>query len=186
MKERDVICARRYAKAFLNVWPEAIDLKSLEKLTDFAYTLQKERRRFFFLYLPHIEERIKDEQIEQFCKQMGLTWHFQRLVRVLLMDKRIFLLPEVIKNIGELYTLKHNILPVNIKSSIPLEKSEYDVLSQFLTRKTGALVQYRAAVERSLIAGIRIESDRILWEHSARKQLRLLMRTGYHIEDAHE
>lgn len=186
MKERDVACARKYAKAFLNVWPEVINLQLLGQLTDFAYTLQKERRRFFFLYMPHRKNAVKVERIAQFCDQLGLPWQFQRLVSLLLADKLLFLLPEVIKNMCELYMRQHNILSVKIKSSVSLDKAECDLLTQFLARKTGASVQYRDYVDRSLIAGIRIESGRVLWEHSARKQLRSIMHAGYHIEGAHE
>lgn len=186
MKERDFIRARMYAKAFLNVWPDAINPQLLERLTDFAKVLHKERRLFFILSLPHLGRDIKAEQVKQFCERLGLPWQFERLVNLLLADQRIFLLPEIVTYICQLYARQHNIVRVKIKSSVPLKKEECEILTQFLGRCTGSAVQYQAYVDSSLIAGIRIESDRVLWEHSAQQQLRSVAGAGYHIEGAHE
>lgn len=186
MKICDVTCARKYAKAFLNVWPKAVSPDLFERLVAFEEALVAQRRILFVLSLSYVERETTLKRIKGVCDRFDLSWHFARLIEQLLVDKRIFLLPDVLRSIRMLYARRNNLLEVCIKSSMPLGKAACNTLVQFLARASGAHVEYRVQVDHSLIAGIRIESGNLLWEHSIKKQLRSMAHADYHIEGAHE
>jgi F0F1-type ATP synthase delta subunit len=61
-----------------------------------------------------------------------------------------------------------------IKSAVALSQQEKDQIEKFLARKTGQDNIYTYHVDTRLIAGVRLRSQTLLWEHSIAQQLRQL------------
>jgi F0F1-type ATP synthase delta subunit len=99
---------------------------------------------------------------------------FTALIRVLLDENRGYLITAALRELVVLYQAAHNIMPCAITSSHPLSQEELDNVQQFLARQTGSDIIYTYSRDTSLIAGLRVQSKTILWEHSIRKQLREL------------
>ncbi len=63
---------------------------------------------------------------------------------------------------------------MTIQSAMPLTESEIIKFETFFQKLSGKRVISRVQVEESLIAGVRMQSDIFLWEHSVAARLRKL------------
>ncbi len=59
-----------------------------------------------------------------------------------------------------------------MSSRSPLDEKSMHGIKIFLQNKTGATVLARFCTDSNLIAGIRMQSDELQWEHSIAKQLK--------------
>ena len=96
---------------------------------------------------------------------------FEKLITLLVHDKRAPLMSRVLKELVALYRKKHTIVFFEITSSHGLTHEQLDNIEQFLARKTGCDIIYKYEVDTTLIAGLRLQSDAFVWEYSIRKQL---------------
>jgi len=172
IKEQAV--ALKYAKAFLNVFIDELSLDDYRNLVVLEQFLKGRREALAFLILPHIEPAIKQQALGSVIEKFSLPDCFNRLVQLLIKDRRAFLFPLVLHVIARLYRRRKHIENFVIQSSYPLDSSEREVIEQFLAQKTGAKILSNHEINKDLIAGIRLKSDRYLWEYSVAKKLRTL------------
>jgi len=164
--------ARRYAKAFTNVFFSQLSLPDVEHIFQAADYLASRRRTRFFLRLPAIDISIKKQVLDLVCKRFSLPLPVEQIIDLLLMHKRPYLLHQVLFHIAELYYDRQNILTFTITSSHPLAPESIEVIQNFLARKTGCTILYTHKVDKKLIAGIRLKSEVFVWEYSIHKHLR--------------
>ncbi len=164
--------ARRYAKAFNNVFATDLTLSDVENIAQAAEYLALRRRTRFFLRLPVIDFPVKKQVLDLMCKRFSLPLAVEKIIDLLLIHKRSYLLHYVFSYLVELYYAHHAIETFTITSSHQLPQASIDVIKNFLVRKTGSTVIYTNKIDQKLIAGIRLESKSFLWEYSIRKHLR--------------
>lgn len=164
--------ARRYAKAFTNVFFSQISVRDVENIFQAADYLALRRRTRFFLRLPVIDVSVKKQVLDLVCKRFSLPLVVEQTIDLLLQHKRSYLLHDVLFYIAELYCARQNILAFTIKSSHHLSQESVEVIQNFLARKTGCTITYTNKIDKKLIAGIRLESSAFLWEYSIAKHLR--------------
>lgn len=174
MNVQEAPIARRYAQAFLNVFIDAISLDDCSHIEMAAHFLTKHRQALFFLTLPHIEFSTKVSLLERLMKSLSVDPSINKLIKLLIRDKRLFLLPEVFEQISLLYREEKNIKLFMVMSSHTLEEKALRVVQRFLATKIGCDIVYTYKENRDLIAGIRLQSDTLLWEYSIRKQLMMM------------
>lgn len=163
--------ARKYAVAFLNVAGnkfEQKDLKALETVTIFFIA----NRTIALLFnLPGIKKNTINQVLEKLFGEFGTKELLKRLVALLLQHHRAFLLPDVLHQISDVYKQRTGIAQFQVHSSHALDEQQLQAALTFLGRITGKQVLYEYRVDSSLIAGLRLQSDTLLWEHSVKKQL---------------
>ncbi len=172
---KDVAIAFKYAKAFLNVFIEKISLADYKNIVILEQFLKSRRAALAFLILPHIEYKAKERALSSVIEKFSLPDCFNNLIRVLVKGRRAFLFPIILNTIALVYRKRKNIEDFVIQSSNQLDESALKEIEIFLSQKTGAKILSKHKIDNELIAGIRLMSDRYLWEYSIAKKLRTLM-----------
>lgn len=102
------------------------------------------------------------------------TCRFDLMLSLLSAQGARDLFPRVVSNFFRLYRERHAVILCKIMSSHELSDDQKQVVEGFLHRQTQRKIVYTAAVDRELIAGIRIQGESFLWEQSVAHRLRLL------------
>ena len=130
-----------------------------------------------------IPDHLKKEFfINLFKKHHAYIEGIDKLIDLLITDKRLMLMADILYEISHLYMQQHAIIDWTISSSDELSPEEKKSLEQFLVQKTAMQIVPTYIIDQTLIAGIRLQSDTFLWEYSVKSQLNALARTykGYY------
>lgn len=168
------IVARKYANAFLNLYINDIseeNFKAIKKLDTF---FDNHKKSIFFLSVPNIENSQKEKLLAELFEKFGVKNLLKPLIDLLFEHKRIFLISEVLKHIKLLYKERKNIMMFNITSSHQLDDQDIEIIKQFLAFKTNKKIMSEYKIDKSIVAGIRLQSGTLLWEYSISKQCETL------------
>jgi ATP synthase F1 delta subunit len=172
------VIASKYARAWLDVMRNEIapaQQKAIQAMLDF---MGKRRDIPFFLSWPAVPLTAKLEFIDTLYTTHAVDKKlFEPLTKLLAAQKRLFLLPDVFQALMREYKKIKQIIDVIIASSVPLTAKQRSALEAFTARKTGCTVVSTYNVEPALIAGVRIQGDTYVWEHSIEQQLDDVRRT---------
>ncbi len=172
---RDV--AKKYAVAFLNVYGNSFSLSDYQQLIKTAKYIKKHYSLLVLLSVPTLSRVQKKECLEKFLAAAQAPSLLEKLAHLLLEQQRIEFLSAVCEQLMYEYQERKKIMPFIIKSSEPLKNDQIALLTKFLAKKTGNTIPYTTEIDKKLIAGIRMQSDAFLWEHSIEQQLRTLNKT---------
>jgi ATP synthase F1 delta subunit len=172
------VLAKKYARAFVNLFAKQLTPDVIENIEHFVLFMQQRKRTLFYLQLAVLANSIKKEALLKVLAQFGLHTVFEQLVTVLLEQRRLFLLVDVSDFIRQIYKEQHNIIDFNVMSSHDLSQEQKQALAQFLLENTTKKGSFSYCIDPQLIAGVRVISESYQWEHSVRKQLRALSRVG--------
>lgn len=161
------LIAKKYAKAFINIFGNQITDQFYSKITSVHNALKERHELLYILSLPQILDNKKQEALQLLLPEEL----FKTLISLVIAHKRILLLPDILEQIMIEYRNKNNIEHFIISSSHTLPAESLNVLIQFLKANTHHSITYEHTVDSSLIAGIRMQSDIHLWEYSIQKQL---------------
>lgn len=172
--------AKRYATAFLRVTETQPAL--METLGAFLHFLKTHSIFLATLNVPSISLEKKIEVIEKVLEKQKLIQvpACKKLILLLLKDKRIDLLEEVLKKIIALYKQWEKKHHFTVTTSHSLEEEEEVTVLNFIQEQLTLKglspkdVTANFVVDPSLISGIRIAGNTFLWERSIAKQLRTL------------
>lgn len=166
------ILAKRYARAFLNVFSEKIsfeDIQNIEKLADFFHL---HRQAFFYIKLSCIKASIKQEILNKLFERFKLHGLLTPLLDLLIKHKRLALITMTLPIISTLYKADHAIVDWTINSSQQLSADQLTTLQKFIESKTDQDVHFNFHLDKNLIAGIKAYSKDMLLEHSVEETLR--------------
>lgn len=166
------LVARKYAQACLHVCAAHFEKDDLHNLVEMSDFLRENHRLVFFLGLPIISQERKKFFLYELAQRFQLNHLIDRLIHLLLHDKRLFLLADVLRLMSQLYREDRGILEFSISSYPRISANDLNELKQFLARSTGCAIIYTDHEDKNLIAGIRMESTTYLWEYSIAQQLR--------------
>lgn len=163
---------RKYAVAYLHVFGDDFTQADMVQCRRAAEFLKAHRRALFLLKVPLISLEIKKEGLKDFVKKFELPHSMMALVNLLLEHKRAFLLANILLAIIDIYKETNHIHLVTVSSSIALDAQQQKAIEQFLGAQVSGTLLYSYDVDKKLIAGIRLQSDTVLWERSINKRLR--------------
>jgi len=163
--------ARKYAQAFLNVSGDCISLDDYKRLYKVQEFFQQHHTQLFFLSLPMISRDDKVAYLKRVFDCFGVSVDMTQLVTLLVYHKRAHSMGMIVRFICRLYKKEHNIARFQIQASHALRKDELEVIIDFLARTTRKTIVYDYMINKKLIAGIRLQSDTAMWEHSIARQL---------------
>ena len=166
--------AKKYAHAYLNVVGDEHNLSQYSSMWRAAQFLSEHHHLLFYLSLPIVSDIDKKRFIDLFFAKFHLFDSLKQLFYVLLKNKHISLAADVLRDIYALYKLKHNIHELHIISSCDLSIEKIEEIKKNFMALSGQQVVVRTSVNPALIAGIRLQTDTLLWEHSIAQQLRKL------------
>jgi len=165
------LIAEKYAQAFFNVFGKKVTPDDFYNLVVLAKFCQENKKALFFLELATINDTIKLQKMIDICDMVHLGSRFNPLMKLLVQDGRSYLFGDVIQQVVRVYKRIHAISFFSITSSHPLNEKELEILKTFLVNKTKGDIIYEYKEDKSLIAGIRLQSETMIWEYSIRKQL---------------
>lgn len=166
--------AKKYAKAYLNVFGEQHTFQDFCSMWRASQFLSEHHSLLFYLSLPMIHEVDKKRFIDLFFEKFHLFDSLKQLFYLLLKNKHIFLATDVLRDIYTLYKIKNKISDLQVTSSSDLSEEKIEEIKDFFTKLSGQHVVVRYSIDPELIAGLRLQSDTLLWEYSIAQQLRKL------------
>lgn len=167
---------RKYAHAYLNVNNALLTLGDIQNIERFGQFLQGQRRFLFFLRVPTLGDAYKKEGLDRIYAQYPVPESFYTLIQMLLDTRRMELICDICVMIGILYKEKNAIHEFQVISSYSLSSDQKKDVEQFLTNTISGTILCTYTVSHELIAGIRIQSNTMIWEHSINQQLRAVHR----------
>jgi ATP synthase F1 delta subunit len=174
MNTKIEILARKYAHAFLNCFGSQINRETFNTLCTLETFFRSNKKILYFLSLSSLTPEVKKRYLHELFNQFNVAHLCDPLLHTLLLTKRGQLIGAVLTAFVELYKTDQNIASFTITSSHPLEPLWIASLEQFLADVSGCDIIYNYNVDNNLIAGIRMQSDTLLWEYSIKKQLGIM------------
>lgn len=166
--------SKKYALAYIHIFKEDIDVSMLDTFKT-AYAFLSEYKNMLFL-LSLYETTTDDKQkiITKFIDFFKLPKSLCKLFDLLIKHKEIYLLADVLRDIYCFYKKEFNIEDLEIRSSSKLSKDDEKDLIKFFSKLSDKKYKINIEQDAELIAGIRMQSDTLLWEHSVAKKMKKL------------
>ncbi len=171
------VLAKKYATAFMDVAQNTFDENDLQRIDALQKFLHDNRNILCYFNFSLIEHDVIQAVLDKLFKGLKTEELFKKLMQLLLKRRRALLMPEVLYYIASLYREKNNNVVFKVESSHELSEEDKKVLQQFLVEHTKKNISSDYKVDSTLIAGIRAQSETLLWEHSVKKQLRMMRRS---------
>lgn len=166
------VLARRYAVAYVNTFDEQLDKEKIISIKHAVPFFKRHVKALYFLTLPTIITEQKVAVMAQIIHKLHLPISLNKLLEVLICQKRTFLWCIILDVIVSYYYEKHNIADAVIESFPEL----CDIDKQLVEKSFASLVKqdvlYSYKTNQELIAGLRITTDNLMWEYSIAKKLR--------------
>lgn len=178
METKLLLLIRKYAQAFVNIFADQINVADVEKINNAAVRLKGLPNLSFFLQLPYIDDTLKKNALEELLiTQSGLPESFSKLVELLLTQKRSFLLYPILVKIHELIMEQKNIALFEVTTANELSGKQVETVEKFLAVKSGHIIMCTYLVDKKLIAGLKAQSNTLLWQHSISNYLNTISRS---------
>ena len=164
--------ARKYAQAFFAVYGDIVTDKLVHNIDQAAQFLSTHRRALFLFKVPVIDRSIKVRGLKEFCDRFTLGEQIQKLLLLLLDERRSSQFMLVLRAISALYRKKNNMVAITVASSYKLTDEQRATIEACMAQRVAGEKSYTYTIDPALIAGIRVYSDTFLWELSVARQLR--------------
>lgn len=168
------LLATRYAQAYLNVFGKSIIHEQIIALENASISLERNKRLLFFWRLSAIDPLVKALSVERIDQKYHLGDSIKKLCYLLLEHNRLGLLPAVLEHIVRIYRKKEGVEYCSIITAQPILQDVVKQLARYVEKKVKKKIIPLQVVDPTLIAGIRLQGQEFLWEHSVRKSLRSL------------
>lgn len=166
--------AKKYARAFMSVFPQIVGFTDIKKIDAAQKFLQTHKRTLFFLQLPQFDLERKKSMVADLIGYFSLPHDLAAIILLLITHDRSFYIPEVLAWITQLYKNQINSIEFSIQTAQETDDKQFESIKQFLGRLTNKKIIGIPSVDTSLIAGLRLQSNEYLWEYSVRKQIKAL------------
>lgn len=164
----------KYAQAYLNLFEDKLSLADAENFMRAYQFLHGHHKITFFLKLSALSDEIKIKHLKLLCDKFSLPESVDDLIQLLLVHRRSSLFEYILQRISALYKKRVGIHDFAVNSAVALSEQDKEHIQDFLARTTGHDNIYTYHVDTRLIAGVRLQSQTLLWEHSIAQQLRQL------------
>lgn len=166
--------AKKYAQAFMVVFPKSFTLHDIKKIESARVFLQTHQRTLFFLQLPQFDAERKKSMVADLIDYFSLPHDFAAMILLLIEHNRASYIPRVLYWMIQLYLSRIDALAFSISSAHNLDSHHIASMEKFLETLLHKKIIGTPSVDPSLIAGVRLQSNDYLWEYSVRKQIRSL------------
>lgn len=166
--------AQKYAKAFFNLYGDAFDRESAEKVFKLSRYLRDNRSIFAYFNIPSISREKKKSVLVSICEKIGVPKEVTFLIDPLFHQRRIELFSVILCLFVLQFRKHHNILKCTIFTSREISDKEKNTIKEAFGSLTKAQLIAEFSVDKSLIEGIRIQSNTMLWESSIAQKLKVL------------
>ncbi len=171
------VLAKKYATAFMDVAQDLFDEHDLKRVDELQKFLHDNRKILFFFNFSLIDQEVINAVLDKMFKNFKTESLFKKLMQLILHERRALLMPEVLYYVAALYREKNNIISFDVESAQELSEEEKKTVEQFLADSTKKNISPKYKIDSTLIAGMRAQSETLLWEHSIKNQLMMMRRS---------
>jgi ATP synthase F1 delta subunit len=172
----DTNVSKKYAQAFMHIYPKACTFNDLKKITVAQTFLQTHKKTLFFLQLPQFDQERRKSMVADLIDYFSLPHDLSAIILLLIEHNRSFYIPDVLQWIAHLYKEQIDTVEFSIKSTHDMSDQQIASIKKFLEHSLNKKIIGTPSLDPSLIAGLRLQSSDYLWEYSVRKQMRDLQR----------
>lgn len=146
--------ARSYADAFLSSAPQGNDVQGfLEKASAIERAVSRDPRLKAFFRAPAVPAEPKRNALEDLSSRVGLDEFGRRFLRVVLDNRRIGDLPEILAALRSAHDAKQGVLAAQVTVAAPISEAEKAQIEAALSREVGKTVRAKVAVDSRILAG---------------------------------
>lgn len=166
--------AKKYAQAFMSIFPKAYSFNDIKKIEIAQHFLQTHKRTLFFLQLPQFDQERRKSMVADLIDYFSLPHDLTHIILLLIEQNRSFYIPDVLLWITHLYKKQIDSIEFFIKTTQEINDEQIESIKQFLSYLTHKKIMTVPSIDTSLIAGLRLQSHEYLWEYSIRKHIKTL------------
>jgi ATP synthase F1 delta subunit len=174
------LMVKRYAQAYVNTAGCILDEKIVDALGSFADFCIKHNSSLRLLELANVPAKTRTDALCRLAGRFDLSDTLRPLIVLLVKSRRSTLLGLIAHKAMELCYQNKSYQYFKVTSATPLSEQQCNKIIAFIKRKVNVVARLKVTVDSSLIAGIRVQNKQWLWEHSIKKELRLLSRPVIH------
>ena len=167
MRRNEQRLALIYAKAVYNLLKDQLSEEQYEQLLGLAHELDTQRIAMLLVQVVQAETTV----LETFFSNAGFGDLFVPLVKLLTAQRRIVLFPLILRAVYRRHLADKGIMHFIIESPVELTKKEQEGFVSFLQKKTGKEIRYTLKSNPDLLAGVKMYSDTLGYEHSIQQKL---------------
>lgn len=169
--------ARQFAAAFLNCYRHDLPEIYFKELEQFACFMEGKRLLYAYFHLIKQGTELIDLLVQKIHPEAGAAQYVhytKKIIELLIKQKSLNLLGEIFNQIVLQHRVQTGKMQLTVFSPDTLSEKIQEALNQHLRNNIGnqCVIYYKQ--DRSLIKGLRIQSNTLLWEHSVKKQIRTL------------
>lgn len=164
--------AKKYAQAFIAVFPKSFGFNDIKKVDVACDFLQAHKRTLFFLQLPQFNQNRRRSMVADLVDYFSLPYDFSAVILLLINHNRSFYIPDTLRWITQLYKNSLNCTEFSIQTTQEIDDHDIDSIKKFLSHITHKKIIGVPLINTKLIAGVRLQSNEYLWEYSIRKHIR--------------
>ena len=168
---------RKYACAFLNVYMNVFDHKCYNSLLLLSDFFKKNRVLSVYLNMPVLPDDAKQDVLNKVFESLGVCKTIKLLVRILLSHGKMEILPRTITHIIRAYRKRKNMFIFSVFTSHQLLAEEEKKIIHFLERATRGIIDAHFSIDPTLLCGVRLYGEFLLWECSLAQMLRKVKRS---------
>ena len=166
--------SKKYAQAYLNVYGQELGREDIDRIFA-AFCFFKKHHDFMHLVcVTSVNDGVMVLVFEKLINYFSLPKSLQKIMHLLVKHKRVCYLKDVLQDICCLYKMRNNIIELEIKTADTIDVHAVQAFEQFFAQQSGSKIESTVHLDRSLIAGVRLQSDFFLWEYSVASRLQSL------------
>jgi F-type H+-transporting ATPase subunit delta len=158
------VVARRYARAIFELGREKNQLAPFgQQLAAFAEAFEQSADFREMGDNPLLGDEARDKVVEQLGQRFGASKDIVQFVRLLVRRGRLIVLPDVVRQFGEMVDEHNGVLRATVRSASKLSTVYLDKLKGRIEKATGKQVVIQFEQDPALIAGVLTQiGDRVI------------------------
>jgi ATP synthase F1 delta subunit len=170
--------SKKYSRSYLNLFINDFSKNDLDNLSKLYNNLRLNRRSLFYLQTLYFIDKSSFGNIYSifinFISSFNIDKSLNKLIDLLISDKRLAILPEVLYYIIFYLKRRLNLEYFKLKSAYPLSDNQVEGIKKFIKRNIPQNIEISKEIDNSLIAGFIIYSDNFLWQYCVINQIKRL------------
>jgi F-type H+-transporting ATPase subunit delta len=144
----------RYAQAFLEAAPAGYSVpRFLEGARAVEQAIERDASLRAFLTVPNVPAETKAKALEEIGKRAGLDDFGRRFLGVLLENRRILQLPEILAGLSEAFDVQQGVVGARVTVAAPIGEAQRTRIEAALGRRTGRKVRMLVEVDPAVLGG---------------------------------
>jgi len=163
--------SKKYAYALFQLAEESQGVDAVTgALLKFRALSNKETVSFF--KNPFIDEEEKKKLVRDLSA--GIPEMLLKLMFMLIEKREMHLLPEIERKYNDFVNRSRNIMVANVASAVPLGKPVIEKIKNSIKKITGREISVIEKIDKTLIGGIVVRTDDLLFDGSVKGKINLL------------